>query len=154
MQRGMELCWSVHVHTLFFTKYVDHVHFSWKSCTKFAPRTGSCTLSECLTSRWIHISIVVTEEAKGRGVVVCWWPEFNIHPIRGANPPCLRVSLLLLLPPAFRFLANRVFARSKVQIEKFTMWIFATDLLQRISNGSIGKEKICKFSYSKEISFT
>jgi len=36
---------------VFFSNgYVDHVHFSRKSCIEFAPRTGSCTLSECLTS--------------------------------------------------------------------------------------------------------
>lgn len=81
---------------LFSTGYVDHVYFSRKSCVEFAPRTGSCTLSECLTLRRIHISIVVTEEARGCGVVVCWWLEFNIHPIRGVNPPSPRVSLLYL----------------------------------------------------------
>lgn len=51
MQHGTELWWDMYVCRFFFsTEYVDHVHFSRKSCTEFAPRTGSYTLSECLTS--------------------------------------------------------------------------------------------------------
>lgn len=40
----------IYVCRFFSTEYVNHVHFSRKSCTEFAPRTGSYTLSECLTS--------------------------------------------------------------------------------------------------------
>lgn len=62
----------------------------------------------------------------------------------GANPPRPRVSLLLLPPPAFRFLANRVFALSKDRIEKFTMGIFARDTFIQCVSGrrlSFAKEK-------------
>lgn len=52
MQHGMELWWSIYIYVcrFFSIEYVNHVHFSRKSCTEFAPRIGSYTLSECLTS--------------------------------------------------------------------------------------------------------